>query len=178
MDYQKIINLYYPTETELRRILLTHSQDVTNRALSIAANHFELHLDIAFIREAAMLHDLGIFLTDAPSIQCFGKQPYICHGILGAQLLRELGYERHARVCERHTGAGITRQAIQSQQLPLPLQDFLPETMEEQLICYADKFYSKSHLERVRNVEQAAKSLEKFGTDSVQRFMHWVQMFE
>ena len=50
--------------------------------------------------------------------------------------------------------------------------------MEEQLICYADKFYSKSHLERVRNVEQAAKSLEKFGTDSVQRFMHWVQMFE
>lgn len=178
MDYQKIINLYYPAETELRRILLTHSQDVTSRALSIAANHSELHLDIPFIREAAMLHDLGIFLTDAPSIQCFGKQPYICHGILGAQLLRELGYERHARVCERHTGAGITRQAIQSQQLPLPLQDFLPETMEEQLICYSDKFYSKSHLERVRNVEQAAKSLEKFGTDSVQRFMHWVQMFE
>ncbi len=133
MDYQKIINLYYPAETELRRILLTHSQDVTSRALSIAANHSELHLDIPFIREAAMLHDLGIFLTDAPSIQCFGKQPYICHGILGAQLLRELGYERHARVCERHTGAGITRQAIQSQQLPLPLQDFLPETMEEQL---------------------------------------------
>lgn len=178
MDYQHIIDQYYPAETELRRILLTHSQDVANRALSIASRHPELHLDTSFIREAAFLHDVGIFLTDAPSIQCFGPEPYIRHGLLGASLLREAGYERHARVCERHTGAGITLAAIQTQHLPLPPHDFLPETMEEKVICYADKFYSKSHLERVRNVEQAATSLQKFGADSVARFMHWAQLFE
>jgi uncharacterized protein len=92
--------------------------------------------------------------------------------------LRQEGLPEFARVCERHTGTGITAQQIIERNLPLPVQDFLPETMEEQVICYADKFYSKSHLERERTVEQTAKSLEKFGHDSVARFMKWAEMFE
>jgi len=81
-------------------------------------------------------------------------------------------------VCERHTGTGITREAIVERGLPLPHRDFLPETLEEQVVCYADKFFSKSHLERVRTVEQAAESLEKFGQEGVSRFMKWAGMFE
>ena len=61
--------------------------------------------------------------------------------------------------------------------LPLPHQDFLPETIEEQLICYADKFFSKSHPERVKTTEQAINSLRKFGEDGVTRFMQWEKMF-
>ena len=57
------------------------------------------------------------------------------------------GYPQHARVCERHTGAGLTKREIIEQELPLPQQDFLPETTEEKLICYADKFFSKTHLD-------------------------------
>ena len=80
-----------------------------------------------------MLHDIGIFLCDAPGIACHGKEPYICHGRLGAELLRQAGYPRHARVCERHTGAGLTKAEIVAQHLPIPAQDFLPETLEERL---------------------------------------------
>ena len=178
MNYNLLIDKYYPEDNELRHILINHSQSVARKALQMVSSHPELHLDAQFVEEAAMLHDLGIFRTDAPGIQCFGSEPYICHGRLGAEILRKEGYERHARVCERHTGAGITCKEIIAQGLPLPHQDFLPETMEEKVICYADKFFSKTHLDREKSIEKAEKSLAKFGEDGVMRFREWERMFE
>ncbi len=178
MNYNLLIAKYYPEDNELRHILINHSQSVARKALQIVSSHPELHLDAQFVEEAAMLHDLGIFRTDAPGIQCFGSEPYICHGRLGAEILRKEGYERHARVCERHTGAGITCKEIIAQGLPLPHQDFLPETLEEKVICYADKFFSKTHLDREKSIEKAEKSLAKFGEDGVMRFREWERMFE
>ena len=178
MNYNLLIDKYYPEDNELRHILINHSQSVARKALQIVSSHPELHLDAQFVEEAAMLHDLGIFRTDAPGIQCFGSEPYICHGRVGAEILRKEGYERHARVCERQTGAGITCKEIIAQGLPLPHQDFLPETMEEKVICYADKFFSKTHLDREKSIEKAEKSLAKFGEDGVMRFREWERMFE
>lgn len=178
MNYNLLIDKYYPEDNELRHILINHSQSVVRKALQIVSYHPELHLDAQFIEEAAMLHDLGIFRTDAPGIQCFGSEPYICHGRLGAEILRQEGFERHARVCERHTGAGITCEEIIKQQLPLPHQDFLPETLEEKVICYADKFFSKTHLDKEKTIEKAEKSLMKFGEEGVSRFREWERMFE
>ena len=179
MDYQSIIDKYYPSESELRRILLTHSRQVADRCLQIAKKHPELPLDMEFLEEAAMLHDIGIYRCNAPSIQCFGTEPYICHGYIGGQILREEGFVRHALVCERHTGTGLTKQQIETQNLPLPLdRSYEPDTMEEQVICYADKFYSKSHIEHVRSVVETAQSLEKFGAKGVLKFLKWVDLFE
>lgn len=86
--------------------------------------------------------------------------------------------ERYARVCERHTGAGLTLDDIVSQDLPLPHQDMQPETIEEKLICYADKFYSKTHLDREKTIEQAERSLAKFGGDTLARFRKMKELFE
>ena len=179
MDYLAIINEYYPSENDLRRILLTHSRSVADRCQKIAHNHPELRLDTEFLEEAAMLHDIGIFACNAPSIQCLGTEPYICHGLIGGRLLRDKGLVRHAQVCERHTGTGLSREQIQKQNLPLPLEGrYEPDTLEEQVVCYADKFYSKTHLDLERTVEQAARSLEKFGEAGLRRFFRWVDMFE
>ena len=178
MDYQAIINQYYPEENKLKHILLVHSRSVANKALAIVDQHPELHIDRQFVEEAAMLHDIGIFKCNAPGIQCFGNAPYIQHGRIGAELLRNEGYPKHARVCERHTGAGLTKKEIIEQELPLPQQDFLPETTEEKLICYADKFFSKTHLDVEKTFEQAVKSLAKFGCEGVERFIVWRNMFE
>ena len=109
MDYQAIINQYYPEENKLKHILLVHSRSVANKALAIVDQHPELHINRQFVEEAAMLHDIGIFKCNAPGIQCFGNAPYIQHGRIGAELLRNEGYPQHARVCERHTGAGLTK---------------------------------------------------------------------
>uniref|UniRef100_A0AB33JEW5 HD domain-containing protein n=1 Tax=Prevotella sp. GTC17262 TaxID=3236797 RepID=A0AB33JEW5_9BACT len=178
MDYQAIIDKYYPEDNELRHILMVHSRSVADKALAIIDRHPELNIDRNFVEEAAMLHDIGIMKCQAPGIYCIGTEPYICHGRLGAEIMRQEGFEKHARVCERHTGAGISAMAIKEQNLPLPYRDFLPETMEEQLICYADKFYSKTHLDREKSIEKARKSLEKFGSDGLARFDTWCKLFE
>lgn len=181
MDYQSVINHFYKEDDALKHILLVHSRQVAGKVLQIALHHPELQLDVDFLETAAMLHDIGIVCCNAPGIQCFGTEPYICHGRIGAEMLRNLlgqEIEPIARVCERHTGAGLSEKDIISQNLPLPHQDFLPETIAEQVICYADKFYSKSHLEHEKTVEEAARSLAKFGNEGVDRFRKWAQMFE
>lgn len=187
MFFQQIIDKYYPSDGNLRRLLLHHSRQVAARSLSIAERHPELGADIVFLENAAMLHDIGILLTNAPGIYCEGTEPYLLHGRLGAEMLRREAAERPAerdlclalaRVCERHTGTGLTAQNIRDQHLPLPEEDFLPETIEEQIVCYADKFYSKSHPERERTVEQTAQSLEKFGHEGVEKFLRWAERFE
>ena len=207
MIYPQIIDKYYPEDGPLRQLLLHHSRQVMERALLIADRHPELGADRTLLVEGAMLHDIGIFLTDAPGIHCHGTAHYILHGSLGAQLLRNEAkqlkkekqqaeqlneeqlqaiqlqeelhfYEALARICERHTGTGLTRQTIIERGLPDPQKDLLPETIEEQIICYADKFYSKSHLERERTIPQTLQSLEKFGDEGVEKFRHWTELFE
>ena len=110
--HNQIIDKYYPEDNDLRNILITHSTLVMQRAVRICDAHPELHIDRQFVIEAAMLHDIGIFRCHAPSIHCMGDEPYICHGRIGAELMRAEGYPRHARVCERHTGAGLTKHDI------------------------------------------------------------------
>ena len=41
------------------------------------------------VENAAMLHDIGIVRCDAAGIDCFGKEPYLCHGRIGAGMLRD-----------------------------------------------------------------------------------------
>ena len=164
MDYQAIIDKYYPADDELRRVLLLHSRQVADRCLAIVRKHRELPVDVQFLEEAAMLHDIGIFRCDAPSIHCHGTEPYIRHGVIGGELLRQEGFPYHARVCERHTGTG--------------LPGYEPETLEEELVCYADKFYSKSQPDHVRSVLETAESLEKFGHKGVEKFLRWAERFE
>ena len=178
MNWQKIIDKYYIEDNELKNILIIHSQSVARKALQIVSLHPELHLDANFIREGAMLHDIGIIRTNASGIYCFGTEPYICHGLLGGEMLRHEGFPSHARVCERHTGAGISIEDIEAHNLPLPHADFLPETMEEKVICYADKFFSKTHIDRERTVEEALNSLLKRDSKGVERFKEWIKMFE
>ena len=164
MDYLSIINKYYPESDELRQLLVKHSRQVADRCLQIAKKHKELPVDVQFLEEAAMLHDIGICRCDAPSIHCHGTEPYIRHGVLGGEMLRQEGFERHARVCERHTGTG--------------LPGYEPETLEEQIVCYADKFYSKSAPDHVRSVLETAQSLEKFGHEGVKKFLAWSERFD
>lgn len=81
-------------------------------------------VDAGFIETAALLHDIG---------RC--KTHGVTHGIEGAKILKD--YPRYARVCERHLGGGITKD--EAKKLGLPPKDYLPETLEERIICYADK---------------------------------------
>lgn len=178
MDYARIIDKYCEGNDKLRDILTLHSEGVARKALAIADAHPELGLDRDFLLEAAMLHDIGIVKTDAPGIECHGTEPYICHGVLGGEMLRAEGLPRHARVCERHTGAGLTAKEIRDRALPLPAVDLLPETLEEQVICYADKFFSKTRPDEEKTFERAEQSVARHGAEGHERFLKWRDMFE
>jgi len=180
IDPEQIIRLYYPPGSAAYDILSRHGEQVAAKALAVA-DHLEAgELDRKFLREAAMLHDIGIFLTDTPSLGCNGDQPYIRHGTLGRELLEGHGLHRHALVCERHVGVGLSVADIRRQQLPLPLRDMRPATLEEEVICYADKFYSKNKPPGAppRSVASIVESLRRYGKSPAKRFAAWARRFE
>lgn len=177
MDPILLIDKYTEGNAELRNVLFVHSKMVADMALRIADRHPELNIDKEFVYEGAMLHDIGIVKTDAPGIHCHGTEHYLRHGLLGGEILRAEGLQKHARVAERHTGTRLTPESIISQGLPLPPLDLRPESVEEQLICYADKFYSKTNLEQEKSVEKVRRSLLRFGEEGVVVFDKWHEMF-
>jgi uncharacterized protein len=178
MDAIALLKKYYAEGSTLYSLLLQHSQSVADKALEIAQKHPEWEVDEQFIVEASLLHDIGIYLTNAPKIHCFGKYPYICHGFLGAELLRSEGWEKHALVCERHTGVGLTMEEVESHQFPLPERDFLPVSLEEKIICFADKFYSKACPGEEKTVRQIRQSLSIYGTDNLKRWDELVTLMQ
>jgi len=179
MDYISLIEKYYGESPELKNVLLTHSRQVTDRALEIGGRLqvAGTEVDLTVVEEAAMLHDIGIIFCNAPKIFCTGPHTYIEHGYMGAELLRKEGYPRHARVAERHTGSGITIEQVVREELPIPEQDYCPETIEEKLICYADKFFSKSHLGEEVSPQKVRESIWRYGHDAILRWNALEQLF-
>ena len=177
MNPLHIIEKYYDPSGEAYKILVHHSHDVARKAFAIAKNRLDLNPDLRFIEEAAMLHDIGVCRTFAPEIYCEGDYDYICHGYLGSEMVAKEGYPLHALVCERHTGTGLSLSHIIKENLPIPHRDMLPLSIEEQIICFADKFYSKTHLGRERTVEVTRSKLEKYGAETVARFDNWCEIF-
>ena len=172
-----LLRKYCGNNDALFNILYKHSRDVADKALRIIHLHPELNADQDFVEEAAMLHDIGIVKTHAPAIECYGTEPYIKHGILGAKIVKDEGLSEYVRVCERHTGTGLTKQEIINNNLPLPHINLIPESIEEIIICFADKFFSKTKLDIEKTPEQVIKSLEKFGKQSVGQFDKWCMKF-
>ena len=172
IDYQSIIMRFYKPGDPDYELLVKHSTQVAMLSKQLCERMAEkgVVMDLDFVHEAAMLHDIGIFQTYAPGIYCCGKEPYIRHGVIGREILEEMGLMRHALVCERHTGSGLSLQDIVSQNLPLPQRDMLPLTLEEKVVCYADKFYSKSRISPCKPIAKVRQSLSKFGEGTIERF--------
>lgn len=177
INIPKIFSLFYNDNPQLLSTVLIHSECVARKAIACIANR-KLKIDTDFILEAAMLHDIGVIRCNAPSIFCYGEKPYICHGVEGREMLSTIGLSRHALICERHTGSGLTLEDIINQMLPLPHRNMLPLSMEEKIICYADKFFSKSgNLTEEKPIDKVIKQMQSFGDQSLQRFLDLHRVF-
>ncbi len=179
IDPLEIISSYYERGTTAYVILVEHSRAVAKKSLEIARRLSYGRPDIEFIEEAAMLHDIGIFMTYGPDIGCHGDKPYICHGYMGRELLEKEGLPRHALVCERHVGIGITVEDIDKGGLPLPRRDMLPLTIEEKIICYADKFFSKrpDAADKENLLEDVRSNIARYGRDKLKSFDRMSALF-
>lgn len=172
-----LLHRYLDSSPGLFELVYDHSRRVADLALWVVEAHPELEVDAVFLEEASLLHDIGVGKTHAPSVLCLGDYPYLCHGLLGRELLEAEGYPRHALVCERHVGTGLTVNEIVSRQLPLPQRDMQPRSVEEELVCFSDLFFSKSKPQLQRSPEEVREDLVKYGKEGVVKFDAWCKRF-
>ncbi len=111
--------------------VLSHSLLVTKVAMEIASLVNHRHkVNLRLVEIGALLHDIGRSKTHG-----------ITHGAEGAEILERLGYpEQLVRLVRNHVGAGIPRE--EASVIGLPPNDYTPATIEEKVVCYADKLVS------------------------------------
>jgi uncharacterized protein len=175
----KVFDNYFKKGSMAYEYLYTHSMMVMKLAIRIAEMNQGLGADTNLLKRGAFLHDIGVVYTNAPEIGCYGKHHYIAHGYLGRALLEKEGLYDVALFCERHVGTGISLEDIIKNKMPLPHRDMLPLTIEEKIVCYADKFYSKSprYLNTPKSLEKIRSKLAKYGKERVKRFDEFILLF-
>ncbi|HUD11821.1 MAG TPA: HDIG domain-containing protein [Candidatus Saccharimonadia bacterium] len=135
----------YAPHARAFEVVRDHSNIVADIAAALIATR-TLDVDARLVHAAVLLHDIGYYqLYDETGFVPSGAA--IKHGVLGSEVLRKEGLpEAVCRIAERHTGVGLRREHILAWKLPLPARDLVPETPEEWLVLYADKFHTKSIL--------------------------------
>jgi len=110
--------------------ILKHSLAVEKLALHIASQ-IKCNIDIVSI--GAILHDIGRYKFPPKSDNA------ILHAVEGAKILHKLNIDKRVvEITKNHIGAGITVDDIKKQNLPLPKVDYIPKTIEEKIVAYAD----------------------------------------
>jgi len=85
-------------------------------------------VDETAVLKGALLHDVGRTVEHS-----------VRHGYLGGEILRKKGYdEKICLIAERHVGGGISKE--ESVNLGMPPKDYLPVSLEEKIVCLADKY--------------------------------------
>lgn len=174
-----IIARYIPPDSFTSAVYLPHVILVAHLALEIARRQELSEDSLRFIEEAALLHDIGIIRVHDPELGCHGPLQYIAHGVAGREILEREGLPRHALVAERHTGVGITAAEVEALGLPLPVRSYEPQTEEEQIICFADLFFTKTpdQLWKKRTPEEIQHWLQRYGAEKVAIFERWLQKY-
>ncbi len=109
--------------------VVAHCIAVSTVALSLA-DRVKVPVDRELVRQGGLVHDIGRARTHG-----------IDHGVAGVELAKTLGFsEECIRIIERHIGAGIT--ASEAGRLGLPMKAYLPMTIEEKIVSYADNLVS------------------------------------
>jgi uncharacterized protein len=161
------------------KMVADHSRFVADLALEVCRLTGQPDEECRFVEEATLLHDIGVCRTRAPRIGLPDGLPYIMHGVIGRGILESEGLPRHALVCERHIGVGLTLEDIIRQNLPLPKRDMIPVSTAERIICFADLFYSKNpdKISHQKSPDKVRRKLAGFGEDKVLIFDRWMELF-
>jgi len=124
--------------------IINHIEIVTRKALEIGKKLKEkgFNVNLELLEIGGYLHDIGRSVTHG-----------VGHAVESAKIIKDLGFsEPVIRLVERHVGAGITVE--EAEKLGLPKKDYIPETLEEKILSYADKFLESELVFRTINEEQ------------------------
>ena len=141
----------------------THSLIVKEIAMQFTKKLKKRGLEVNedMVKIGALIHDIGVYQIWEAESSNMRNIPYISHGLIGYNILIKEGYSiKHSRFALTHTGLGITKENIKEQKLQLPLNDYIPITLEEELIAFADRFHTKQP--SFCTFEEEKRKLEKF----------------
>ena len=103
--------------------VISHCTAVRDVALRMAK---KTNANLKLVEAGALLHDIGRSKTHG-----------IKHAVEGAKIAKKLGLPTEIiNIIERHIGAGLS--ADEAKKLGLPAKDYIPETLEEKIVCHAD----------------------------------------
>lgn len=130
--------------------VVRHCQAVAELALEIAKACKErgLNVDLELVEIGALLHDIGRSKTHT-----------VHHAIIGAEIAESLGLpEPLISIIKTHVGGGITSK--EAKKLGWPKDVYVPRTLEEKIVAYADKLIEGSHRVPIeRTIENFSKEL-------------------
>jgi len=109
--------------------IVRHCEAVAMAAefMADAAERSGRSLDTKAVIAGALLHDIG--RTRSQTVR---------HGVEGAEMLEKEGVDmKVVEIVRRHVGAGISPE--EARKLGLPDHDYIPRTLEERIVCFADK---------------------------------------
>ncbi|MCK5490883.1 MAG: HD domain-containing protein [Candidatus Pacebacteria bacterium] len=165
----------YSTKKNHFEVIVNHGFMVLHKSIEII-NKKKLYdrIDFDLIVSGCLLHDIGAFefMKNTQKFQI----DYLRHGIVGGSILRNEGLNKEALIAERHIGSGLSKEYIVQNNLPLPKKDFLPLTLEQKIICYADKFHSKSG--KIDTLDSIKIEMKGFGKEPFERFLELEKIFE
>jgi len=127
--------------------VIQHCLTVERIALQLAKQILSRghELDLNLVRIGALLHDIGRSRTHG-----------ITHGVEGGKILRRLGLRKWTNFAENHIGAGIPKN--EAVRLGLPARNFMPRTLEEKIVTYADKLAEGNKKVSYRRALESLKS--------------------
>jgi len=147
-------------------LVWTHSIIVKKICLEIVSNlnkNVCFKIDKELLKIGALVHDIGVYFCFDEDFNPDKKAPdYFYHGWQGEKFLRSQGINdnRILRFTTIHTGVGITKEDIKREKLNLPKKDFIPVSLEEEILTFADKFHTKAPA--FVDFNEAKNKLEKF----------------
>lgn len=154
-----------------------HSLTVRDIALELADNLIKkgIKIDKELVETGALVHDMGCYKC----YEFYGRTegPYIQHGIKGYKILKQEGLsEEIARMAMIHLGVGLVKENVIASKLPLEPDDYIPITLEEELVAYADNFHSKSG-PKFDSFEDSREKLARLWPESVVIFDRFRKKF-
>jgi uncharacterized protein (TIGR00295 family) len=120
--------------------VIRHCIAVRDVAVKIAK---KAKADVNLVEAGALLHDIGR-----------SKTHDIRHALEGVKIAKKLGLpDVIINIIRRHIGAGID--SDEAKELGLPEKDYIPETLEEKIVCHADSLIDNNKKQKIE------KALEK-----------------
>ncbi len=174
--YEQIEQLHrkYALSEELFELVFTHCKIVSEIAEElIQKKGLDANKDL--VKTSALLHDIGTYKF-MDEFTRTGTSKYYQHGLEGYNILKQEGLpEEICLVVLHHMRLGLTKEAIQHEQLDLPVEDYSPTTIEEQLVMFADKFHSKKP--QFNSYEGYKNFISQFGEAQVNTFVTLAEKF-